>query len=429
MPFLCLPFRHRAGSSVSTSTFPQLRRNPVTQDIQAMFQLLLAAIALILAYLRALVSAQNDVTVLGTTLPTTSTTTTTTTTTKDVAAATVGGASSTSTSSEAPAATITITVNRVANMFVPANVTAQVGDVVKFEFWPTNNSVARAAYGYPCTPYALVSPADAADGFWSGFKPVVANLAQVNITELPAYYIAINRVTPLWFYNSAPGACVGSQMVGVINPAAPSDLAVQKRAAAQATLALSPGEQLPPEGASASASSGTAAAGTAGTAGTAGAGAGGGGGGGGGSSSSAHVSAGAAAGIAVGCLVGVAGVGGGVWALRRRRIKGRRVQEGAGGGGGSGEKKGGGEGDGNGGGGGRSAVVSELPGSAVASSDGVGSPWSPVATWRGRQTVVSELSAYGELSREQIPTTPPDRRLPMLPEVQAKKEGPFELGS
>ncbi|KAL1633118.1 MFS transporter (Seo1) [Diplodia intermedia] len=220
-----------------------------------MYQLALAAIALLLAYLRALVSAQNDVSILGTTLPPT---TTTTTTSKDVAAASTA---TTSTSGGGPA-TITITVNRVANLFVPENATAAVGDVVKFEFWPTNNSVARADYGYPCVPYALTAPDRADSAFWSGFRPVVANLAQVNITELPAYYITINRVTPLWFYNSAPDACAGHQMVGVINPASPTQLAVQKRAAAAATLALSPGEALP-QGSSLSSSSSSAAATTA----------------------------------------------------------------------------------------------------------------------------------------------------------------------
>lgn len=61
-------------------------------------------------------------------------------------------------------------------------------------------------------------------------------------------------------------------------------------------------------------------------------------------------------------------------------------------------------------GGGRSAVVSELPGSGVGGGAGpyVVSPlWSPA--WQeqgqmgtqGRHAVVSELSAYGELERDQ----------------------------
>lgn len=150
-----------------------------------MIQLVLAAIALILAYLRALVSAQNDVSILGTTLPPA------TTTSKDVSAATVG------------TSTFTITVNRVSNMFVPENITAQVGDVVKFEFWPTNNSVARSDFGYPCVPYELTGTSRADSSFWSGFKPIVANLAQVNITELVSVS-AFHRISVLTheIYNS-----------------------------------------------------------------------------------------------------------------------------------------------------------------------------------------------------------------------------------
>lgn len=139
-----------------------------------MVALFLTAIALVLAYLRALVSAQDDVTIIGTTLPQT------TTTSKDVSAATGGSRTSTT---RTPA-TMIITVNRVQNLFVPENITAQVGDIVKFEFWPTNNSVARSELGYPCVPYALTGGSKSGLGFWSGFKPIVANLAQVNISEL-----------------------------------------------------------------------------------------------------------------------------------------------------------------------------------------------------------------------------------------------------
>ncbi|KAB2571878.1 hypothetical protein DBV05_g9449 [Lasiodiplodia theobromae] len=258
-------------------------------------------------------------------------------------------------------------------MFVPENITAQVGDVVKFEFWPTNNSVARSDFGYPCIPYELTGTSRAESSFWSGFQPIVANLAQVNITELPAYYIVINRVTPLWFYNSAPDACIKYQMVGVINPvsrspspppilpspppipsfflnvrltnrpgfvqhqASPTQLAVQKRAAAAATLALSPGEALP-QGSTLSSSSSSTPNATASATPTST------------PSSSKSVSPGAIAGIAIGCLVSSALVGAGICPYA------------------------------------------------------VSPPWTPPPVWHaqtGRQAVVSELSAYGELRKDQ----------------------------
>ena len=43
---------------------------------------------------------------------------------------------------------------------------AAVGDVVQFNFYPTNHSVTRAEYGYPCIPYELTGPGKV--GFYSG---------------------------------------------------------------------------------------------------------------------------------------------------------------------------------------------------------------------------------------------------------------------
>jgi hypothetical protein len=44
-----------------------------------------------------------------------------------------------------------------------------------FQFYPTNHSVIRAAYGYPCIPYDYVATAsDAGNMFDSGFQPIAA---------------------------------------------------------------------------------------------------------------------------------------------------------------------------------------------------------------------------------------------------------------
>ncbi|GME62927.1 MFS transporter [Neofusicoccum parvum] len=190
----------------------------------------------------------------------------------------------------------------VENKFAPENVTAQVGDVVKFEFWPTNNSVARSEFAYPCVPYSLTGASRVGLGFYSGFKPIVANLAQ------PAYYLAINRVTPIFFYNTAPGACIDHQMVGVINPRDATQLSLQKEAAAAATLALSPGEPIP-QGSSVSSFDTSTATATATSTSTS-------------SPPSSHpasLSPGAIAGIVIGALAFFAVLGVGIWALRHVR--------------------------------------------------------------------------------------------------------------
>jgi plastocyanin len=47
------------------------------------------------------------------------------------------------------------------HQYVPSNLTANVGDVVVFEFYPTNHSVVKADFGAPCVPAG-------GEIFWSG---------------------------------------------------------------------------------------------------------------------------------------------------------------------------------------------------------------------------------------------------------------------
>ena len=67
----------------------------------------------------------------------------------------------------------TITVGNLnANVFSPNVVQANVGDIVSFQFYPANHSVAKSQYGYPCIPYEDVGPGRT--GWFSGFQPVAA---------------------------------------------------------------------------------------------------------------------------------------------------------------------------------------------------------------------------------------------------------------
>lgn len=69
----------------------------------------------------------------------------------------------TSTSTSTGIATHTIQVGPKSDphQYVPTEITANVGDIVVFEFYPTNHSVVKADYLAPCVP---------ANGeiFWSG---------------------------------------------------------------------------------------------------------------------------------------------------------------------------------------------------------------------------------------------------------------------
>ncbi|THX74407.1 hypothetical protein D6D04_07962 [Aureobasidium pullulans] len=90
--------------------------------------------------------------------------------------ASIQNVSSTLTSSEpispSSSATVihTVTVGKGSHQFIPDILTASVGDVVKFEFFPLIHSVVRAQYGYPCIPYEDVL--EGQEGFFSGLFPV-----------------------------------------------------------------------------------------------------------------------------------------------------------------------------------------------------------------------------------------------------------------
>jgi hypothetical protein len=80
-------------------------------------------------------------------------------------------------------------------------------------------------------------------GFFSGFRPVDAILS-----EPPKFTVEINNTSPIFFYCSAPGSCIGYGMVGVINPNATTSLATQRQLARNSAFMLQPGERWPSEG-------------------------------------------------------------------------------------------------------------------------------------------------------------------------------------
>ncbi|KAL2064767.1 hypothetical protein VTL71DRAFT_3906 [Oculimacula yallundae] len=145
-----------------------------------------------------------------------------------------------SSTSSAPAATHSVNVGAVLHQFTPASLTAKVGDIVEFRFYPLNHSVARAEYKNPCIPYEVVEVGR--QGVWSGFKPV-----NVVLSDPPKFSLLINDTEPIFFYCSAPGACKEDGMVGVINPNSTHTFEVQQEFAKNATIMFSPGENFPKE--------------------------------------------------------------------------------------------------------------------------------------------------------------------------------------
>lgn len=74
-------------------------------------------------------------------------------------------------------ATHTVLVGKADHKFEPDVTQARIGDFIKFQFYPTNHSVVRAEYGYPCVPYEMTGVGKT--GFYAGFHPVDAILDDV----------------------------------------------------------------------------------------------------------------------------------------------------------------------------------------------------------------------------------------------------------
>lgn len=111
---------------------------------------------------------------------------------------------------------------------------------IEYQFYPTNHSVVRSEYGYPCIPYEDTGVDRI--GFFSGFMPV-----DTIISNPPSYTIRVNDTAPIFYYCSAPGSCITYGMVGVINPNGTESVAVQTQLAKNSTFMLQPGEAWPSE--------------------------------------------------------------------------------------------------------------------------------------------------------------------------------------
>ncbi|KAJ9131292.1 hypothetical protein NKR23_g11770 [Pleurostoma richardsiae] len=170
------------------------------------------------------------------------------------AAAAVAQATAQSSSPSTTRASVTHTINVGAGgfNFDPESTSAAIGDVIEWQFFPSNHSVVRADFGYPCIPYEYVDPQGS--GFFSGFRTVTPTQ-----NDLPTFRITVTDSGPLFYYCSALHACVDEHMIGVINPNGTWDLDAQKRYLANATLQLSPGDPYPTEGGAISATGITAA--------------------------------------------------------------------------------------------------------------------------------------------------------------------------
>ncbi|KAJ5670574.1 uncharacterized protein N7477_005937 [Penicillium maclennaniae] len=124
------------------------------------------------------------------------------------------------------------------HQYVPHSITANVGDIVIFEFYPANHSVVKADFDAPCVPAS--GPV-----FWSGMFN--------SFNEEDGQLVG----PPTFFYCTAIGSCLENGMVGVINPNATRTFEEQYKRALVYPYMLVPGQSMPAEGSEGGASSTT----------------------------------------------------------------------------------------------------------------------------------------------------------------------------
>jgi hypothetical protein len=104
----------------------------------------------------------------------------------------------------AAATTIPINVGKGGLVMDPPSVSANVGDVLEFRFYPMSHSVVQGAFDSPCQTGSVKSP------FFSGFVPSTSGEAS------QVFRVIVNDTKPIWYYCSRADHC-SEGMVGAVN--------------------------------------------------------------------------------------------------------------------------------------------------------------------------------------------------------------------
>ncbi|KAK6347338.1 hypothetical protein TWF696_007407 [Orbilia brochopaga] len=109
-------------------------------------------------------------------------------------------------------------------VFTPEVIYQNVGEQVRFRFYPQNHSVAQSSFDSPCAP---LGGASSGAGFFSGFNSI-DDANQPN----PTFTVNITSNEPVYFYCAQGRHCQGG-MVGIINPPSADTINVFKAAASK----------------------------------------------------------------------------------------------------------------------------------------------------------------------------------------------------
>ncbi|RAL12176.1 uncharacterized protein BO97DRAFT_368807 [Aspergillus homomorphus CBS 101889] len=214
-------------------------------------------------------------------------------------ATTSTGSGSSTSSARTGTATHTIEVGSKISPhgYTPHNVTAAVGDVIVFEFYPRNHSVVKADYLAPCVP---ASGSIFYSGIFNSFNEEDGEL----VGPPPTWSLVVNDTEPTFFYCTAIDSCLVNGMVGVINPNETMTWEAQYEKAKTYPYMLVPGQSIPAEGSIPSSTSISSASPSASAS----------------SSGSGGLSGGAIAGIVVGSVAFVGILGALFFVLGRNRV-------------------------------------------------------------------------------------------------------------
>ncbi|PWY67241.1 hypothetical protein BO94DRAFT_479047 [Aspergillus sclerotioniger CBS 115572] len=150
-------------------------------------------------------------------------------------------ASTTTTTSTTATHTVQVGSKEDPHQYLPHNITAAVGDVIVFEFYPRNHSVVKADYLAPCVP---ASGTIFYSGIFNSFNEQDGDL----VGPPPTWSLVVNDTKPTFFYCTAIDSCIGNGMVGVINPNATMTWEAQYEKAKTYPYMLVPGQSMPAEG-------------------------------------------------------------------------------------------------------------------------------------------------------------------------------------
>jgi len=118
--------------------------------------------------------------------------------------------SASSTSSSSTSQDHRIIVGGTTLTFEPANITAQPGDTITFEFHQKNHTATQSSFADPCQMLSSTSTSGQV-GFDSGFMPV-----SPNTTAFPTFTVQVNDTSPIWAYCRQVSHC-GEGMVFAAN--------------------------------------------------------------------------------------------------------------------------------------------------------------------------------------------------------------------